>query len=63
MPKYNIIDVNTSAGIDSKNKKKLIKIYKKWKNIYEIFNKYNFNYKIIKENLNEIYNYINDKNI
>lgn len=33
MPKYNIIDVNTSAGIDSKNKKKLIKIYKKWKNI------------------------------
>lgn len=41
----------------------LTKLYQKWSNVYGIFDKYNFNYKIIKNNINELYKYVKDKNI
>jgi hypothetical protein len=45
------------------NKKRLIKLYQKWQNVYGIFNKYNFNYKRIKNNIQEIHQFVKDKNL
>lgn len=37
---------------------KLVHIYKKWVNVYNIFEKYSYDYKTIKKNINEINKYI-----
>lgn len=42
---------------------KLVHIYKKWVNVYNIFEKYSYDYKTIKKNINEINKYIKDQNI
>lgn len=58
-----IMDINLNQKVFSRSKNKLEKIYQKWVNVHNIFEKYNYNYKLIKENLNEIHVYIKDKNI
>jgi hypothetical protein len=62
------IQVNTTKCNININKKlykkdKLENLYKKWINVYNVYQKYNFNYKNIKENINEIFIYLKDKNI
>lgn len=58
----NIMVQNDNLELDNKIEKTK-KIYKKYVNIYNIFKKYKFDYKIIKNNLKEILEYSNDKNI
>lgn len=58
-----VTDINLNKKVFSRSKNKLEIIYQKWVNVYNIFEKYNYNYKVIKENLNEIRVYIKDKNI
>lgn len=55
------IDFGMVITLNKKNK--LEKIYQKWVNVYNIFEKYNYNYNLIKENIREIRVYIKDKNI
>lgn len=64
-----ISSVGVNVGIQTDNCTNLNKInklernYQKWINVYNIFEKYNYNYKLIKENINEIEKYVKDKNI
>lgn len=59
---YCIQQVENIINKPSRNKTMLTKLYQIWSNVYGIFDKYNFNYKIIKNNINEAYKYVKDKN-
>lgn len=60
----NSITKGIFKGIEDNNRKcKKIERYNKWINIYDIFKKYKFNYKIIKDNIKEINFYVKDNNI
>jgi hypothetical protein len=56
-------DVKNINHINIMEKNRLLKLYNKWSNVYKIFEKYSFSYKIIKNNIDEIKKYVKDKNI
>lgn len=59
----NINDIESNIYRNIYKEHKLEKIYKKWESVYNIFQKYNFNYKIINKHIKEVNQYIKDKNI
>lgn len=66
--KSQMVDSCTQTNNDNiikndEKKNKLEKIYNKWITIYNIFNKYNFNYKLVKDNISELRKLIKDNNI